>query len=36
LGFILGDGKLTYGPEKIMESYYNFPIPILRARLSPA
>ncbi len=30
LGFLLGDGKLTYGPEKVMESYYNFPIPILR------
>ena len=28
LGFILGDGALSYGPEKIMECYYNFPIPI--------
>ena len=28
LGFVLGDGRLTYGPEKIMESYYNFPIPL--------
>ena len=28
LGFILGDGRLTYGPEKIMETYYNFPIPL--------
>lgn len=28
LGFELGDGRLTYGPEKIMECYYNFPIPI--------
>jgi high affinity Mn2+ porin len=28
LGFVLGDGRLTYGPEKIMECYYNFPIPI--------
>jgi hypothetical protein len=23
LGFLLGDGKLTYGREKILESYYN-------------
>ena len=30
LGFILGDGRLTYGPEKIMETYYNFPIPVHR------
>jgi high affinity Mn2+ porin len=29
LGFVLGDGRLTYGPEKIMETYYNFPIPVL-------
>jgi high affinity Mn2+ porin len=28
LGFVLGDGRLTYGPEKIMECYYNFPIPL--------
>jgi high affinity Mn2+ porin len=28
LGFLLGDGALTYGPEKIMECYYNFPIPV--------
>ena len=28
LGFVLGDGRLNYGPEKIMETYYNFPIPI--------
>jgi high affinity Mn2+ porin len=28
LGFELGDGALTYGPEKIMECYYNFPVPI--------
>lgn len=27
LGFVLGDGRLTYGAEKIMECYYNFPIP---------
>ena len=27
LGFLLGDGALNYGPEKIMECYYNFPIP---------
>jgi hypothetical protein len=26
LGFVLGDGRLTYGPEKIMETYYNFPL----------
>jgi Carbohydrate-selective porin, OprB family len=26
LGFNLGDGALSYGPEKIMERYYNFPI----------
>ena len=28
LGLVLGDGRLTYGPEKIMETYYNFPIPL--------
>jgi hypothetical protein len=28
LGFTLGDGRLTYGPEKILESYYNLPLPI--------
>jgi high affinity Mn2+ porin len=28
LGLVLGDGRLNYGPEKIMETYYNFPIPI--------
>jgi high affinity Mn2+ porin len=28
LGFDLGDGALAYGPEKIMECYYNFPIPV--------
>ena len=28
LGFELGDGRLTYGAEKIMECYYNFPIPV--------
>jgi len=28
LGFLLGDGNLSYGPEKIMECYYNFPIPV--------
>jgi high affinity Mn2+ porin len=28
LGFDLGDDALSYGPEKIMESYYNFPLPI--------
>ena len=28
LGFLLGDGRLTYGPEEIMESYYSFPIPV--------
>jgi high affinity Mn2+ porin len=26
LGFVLGDGNLSYGPEQIMETYYNFPI----------
>jgi high affinity Mn2+ porin len=30
LGFVLGDGNLSYGPEEIIESYYNFPIPIKR------
>lgn len=30
LGFILGDGNLSYGTEEIMESYYNFPISIAR------
>ena len=28
LGFVLGDGALSYGAEKIMECYYNFPIPV--------
>ncbi|MGH7779501.1 MAG: carbohydrate porin [Candidatus Binataceae bacterium] len=28
LGFDLGDGALSYGPEKIMECYYNLPIPL--------
>ncbi len=28
LGFELGDGGLSYGAEKIMECYYNFPIPL--------
>ena len=28
LGFVLGDGRLNYAPEKIVESYYNFPIQI--------
>jgi high affinity Mn2+ porin len=28
LGFLLGDGRLTYGPEKIMETYYDLPLPI--------
>jgi high affinity Mn2+ porin len=28
LGFLLGDGALSYGAEKIMECYYNFPIPV--------
>ena len=28
LGFLLGDGKLSYGPEEVMETYYNFPVPI--------
>jgi high affinity Mn2+ porin len=28
LGLNLGDGALTYGPEKIMETYYNFPLPV--------
>jgi len=28
LGFELGDGGLSYGAEKIMECYYNFPLPV--------
>ena len=28
LGFVLGDGNLSYGPEEIMETYYNFPVPL--------
>lgn len=28
LGFVLGDGNLSYGPEQVMETYYNFPVPI--------
>ena len=27
----MGDGALSYGPEKIMECYYNFPIPPVHA-----
>ena len=30
LGFVLGDGRLNYGAEKILETYYNFPIPVYR------
>jgi high affinity Mn2+ porin len=30
LGLNLGDGRLDYSPEKIVETYYNFPIPLLR------
>jgi hypothetical protein len=26
LGFVLGDGRLSYGPERIVESYYDLPI----------
>ena len=26
LGFIIGDGRLNYGPEEILETYYNFQI----------
>jgi carbohydrate-selective porin OprB len=26
LGFILGDGKLNYGPERIIETYYNYQV----------
>jgi high affinity Mn2+ porin len=28
LGLNLGDGGLSYGAEKIMETYYNFPLPL--------
>jgi high affinity Mn2+ porin len=28
LDFELGDGRLTYGPEKLVECYYNLPIPL--------
>jgi high affinity Mn2+ porin len=34
LGFVLGDGRLTYGPEKIMECYYNFPVPLYHGLFS--
>jgi hypothetical protein len=30
LGFILGDGRLSYGPETIFEVYYTMPLPIWR------
>jgi len=30
LGFILGDGNISYGPEQIMETYYNCPLPFER------
>ena len=30
LGFLLGDGRLRYGPEEVCETYYNFPIPLHR------
>ena len=26
VGFILGDGRLNYGPEEILETYYNWEI----------
>ena len=29
-GFDLGDGGLSYGAEKIMECYYNFPLSMVR------
>src|SRR5579864_2806473 len=28
LGFLLGDGNLSDGPQEIMETYYNFPVPL--------
>ena len=30
LGFDLGDGNLRYGPEEIMETYYNLPLWFMR------
>lgn len=30
LGFVLGDGRLSYGPERIVEAYYNLPLPFYR------
>jgi len=30
MGMMLGDGNLSYGHEKIFETYYNFPIPRMR------
>lgn len=34
-GFIIGDGKLNYGQEAIIETYYKFSIPLVYLSLSP-
>jgi high affinity Mn2+ porin len=37
LGFLLGDGRLRYGTENIVEMYYRFEVPYLPfAQISPA
>jgi high affinity Mn2+ porin len=37
IGFLIGDGRLRYGTENIVEMYYRFQVPILTfAQISPA
>jgi hypothetical protein len=37
IGFLIGDGRLRYGTENIVEMYYRFEVPILTfAQISPA
>ena len=35
LGFMLGDGRLNYAPELILESYYRFSVPNTGITISP-
>ena len=35
VGFMLGDGKINYAPELILESYYRFSVPGTSISLSP-
>jgi high affinity Mn2+ porin len=34
VGFVLGAGRLTYGPEKIVECYYNSPVSLYHGLFS--